>query len=81
MELIGIILLVVALVFIASLYAFFKNELTQVATRQYNLKKQIQDLHRYIGTEHKKTRKETQELKTRSAQDRKDLNEIQKKIK
>lgn len=54
--------------------------LDEIEGRQYNLKKQIQELHRYIGEEHQSTRKETQELKTRATQDRKDLNDLQKTI-
>lgn len=54
--------------------------LSVITTKLYNLKKQIQEVRRYVGQEHKATRKETQELKTRATQDRKDLNDIQRKI-
>lgn len=54
--------------------------LDRAIVKLYNLKKQIQEVRRYIGQEHKATRKETQELKTRATQDRKDLNDIQRKL-
>lgn len=63
------------------LYSGIVKALNVITVKLYNLKKQIQEVRRFVAEEHKATRKETQELKTRATQDRKDLNDIQKRIK
>ena len=81
-----ILLAILVIGFIFGLYATYlfrilAGVLELLLKRQYNMKKQIQEVRRYVGQEHKKIRKETQELKVRATQDRKDLNDIQRTLK
>jgi len=75
------ILLAILILLVGVMVYFTYKSVRGLYPRLYNIRDAIGELRRHVMAEHQVTRKETQELKTRATQNRKDLNDIQAKIK